>query len=167
MRSHGIGDHSDKSYQSKPPARGRSNLTSCIQTLTVLSISNNQDQDHRDKISVVTMSSSPSPLRGGEYCASREEEDLVNCLVMLSSNGSFIPSTFENNNLQEGNKAKEMEINNNNNNKGLFQCKADGVGVRPQHFDYSLPFPPPAAAATALSRKRSRVHQCSICHRIS
>nr|GMC46556.1 hypothetical protein Iba_chr01aCG3300 [Ipomoea batatas] len=63
MRSHGIGDHSDKSYQSKPPARGRSNLTSCIQTLTVLSISNNQDQDHRDKISVVTMSSSPSPPR--------------------------------------------------------------------------------------------------------
>nr|GMD94875.1 hypothetical protein Iba_chr15aCG6800 [Ipomoea batatas] len=72
---------------------------------------------------VVTMSSSPSPPRGGEYCASREEEDLV----MLSSNGSFIPSTFENNNLQEGNKAKEMEINNNNDNKGLFQCKANGT----------------------------------------
>nr|GMD79811.1 zinc finger protein ZAT4-like [Ipomoea batatas] len=41
-----------------------------------------------------------------------------------------------------------------------------GASVGPQHSDYSLPSPPSPAAATALSRKRSRVHQCSICHRI-
>nr|GMD81020.1 zinc finger protein ZAT4-like [Ipomoea batatas] len=235
MRSHGVGDHPDKphleddyvvkSYRTKPQAEGQKH-SYFLRTNTNRFVSNRggggggvkdheQYQDHRDN----TMSSSPS--RGdGEYCASREEEDLANCLVMLSSNGSFVSSTHEedeNHNLREGNKAKEMEINNNNNNnnnnKGLFQCKAckkvfnshqalgghrashkkvkgcyaaklnnnnnnnnnsddndyyldGGASVGPQHSDYSLPSPPSPAAATALSRKRSRVHQCSICHRI-
>nr|GMD93495.1 hypothetical protein Iba_chr14fCG8000 [Ipomoea batatas] len=74
-----------------------------------------------------------------------------------------------------------MEISNNNNNKGLFQCKAgcyttkldslnnvnnynsdnneyylDGVGVRPQHFDYSLPFPPPLSPDLFLRQGAGR-----------
>ncbi|CAI9095792.1 OLC1v1031807C1 [Oldenlandia corymbosa var. corymbosa] len=60
--------------------------------------------------------------------ASSEEEDLANCLVMLS-NRSFVLSEDHTNKVQGTNKISSSTNNyhhaeNNNNNKGLFQCKA-------------------------------------------
>ncbi|XP_019155158.1 PREDICTED: uncharacterized protein LOC109152030 [Ipomoea nil] len=177
-------DYVVKSYRSKA-AEGQKH-SYFLRTNTNRFVCNRDQDRHYDNNNNKSLVTMPS----------REEEDLANCLVMLSSNGPFVL-------VDEGNKAKEME-------KGLFQCKAckkvfnshqalgghrashkkvkgcyaakldnvnndneyyldDGgaAAVGPQHSDYnSLPSPPPPLPATALSRKRSRVHQCSICHRI-
>ncbi|KAJ8526763.1 hypothetical protein K7X08_029240 [Anisodus acutangulus] len=142
-----------------------------------------------------------------KHCSREEEEDLANCLVMLS-NKSYDLS--DNNNKEAKNiKAKEVE-------KGMFQCKSCKKvfnshqalgGHRASHkkvkgchasklddninynnnndddddidedsmispndlilhqesnsFQYQSP-----SSSSSFSKKRSRVHQCSICHRV-
>ncbi|KAK6786156.1 hypothetical protein RDI58_014681 [Solanum bulbocastanum] len=150
-------------------------------------------------------------VKDKQHC-SREEEDLANCLVMLS-NKSYDLS--DNNNKEAKNKAKEVE-------KGMFQCKGCKKifnshqalgGHRASHKkvkgcyaaklddnikydddnnnnnnndddnvidedsmispsdlilhqesnDFQSQSP---TSSSSFSRKRSRVHQCSICHRV-
>ncbi|CAN4127637.1 unnamed protein product [Withania somnifera] len=146
-----------------------------------------------------------------QHC-SREEEDLANCLVMLSNKSCDLP---DNNNKEAKNiKAKELE-------KGMFQCKACKKvfnshqalgGHRASHkkvkgcyaaklddnindnnnnndddddddddidenlivstndlilYQESNSFQSQSPSSSrSFSRKRSRVHQCSICHRV-
>ncbi|KAF3666942.1 putative feruloyl CoA ortho-hydroxylase 1-like [Capsicum annuum] len=139
--------------------------------------------------------------------SSREEEDLANCLVMLSSKSCDLSD--DNNNSESRNKAKEVE-------KGMFQCKACKKvfnshqalgGHRASHkkvkgcyaakldvddddttnsnnddndIDEDLMISTgdlilhqesnssqsQSPSSSSFSRKRSRVHQCSICQRV-
>ncbi|KAG5592895.1 hypothetical protein H5410_043409 [Solanum commersonii] len=143
-----------------------------------------------------------------QHCSREEEEDLANCLIMLSNKCYDLS---DNNNKEARNKAKEVE-------KGMFQCKGCKKffnshqalgGHRASHkkvkgcyaaklddnikdddnnnnndddnaIDYEDSMISPSdlilhqesndfqsqspTSSSSFSRKRSRVHQCSICH---
>lgn len=136
------------------------------------------------------------------YTSLSEEEDLANCLVMLSNKSHSICSD-DNNNNNNNNKVKEVV------EKGMFQCKAckkvfnshqalgghrashkkvkgcfaskiDGLNDEEnidiiedsnnQEDQEASQLPPPpepdSGRPTAATRKRAKMHECSVCRRV-
>ncbi|CAH9144269.1 unnamed protein product [Cuscuta epithymum] len=224
MRSHTVGDQADKSQSDDHDHMNnkQSNVEGQKHSYFLRTIANRfvtksrgyrADDDDKGVMphgSIAPFSSSP-PLLSHQYCVSKEDMDLANCLVMLSSNGSFQFTSSQDDIHDHKGKMVKEEDTNNNNNRGLFPCKAcnkvfnshqalgghrashkkvkgcyaakldnlnndnnnnkndDTGNYCPDEFldsDYSLPSPPPPSASATISRKRSGVHECSICHRI-
>ncbi|XP_022857561.1 zinc finger protein ZAT9-like [Olea europaea var. sylvestris] len=90
------------------------------------------------------------------YSVSSEEEDLANCLVLLSNTSCALS------NKKEIIKAKQVEI------KGMFQCKSCKKifnshqalgGHRASHKKVK-------ESHDSYSKKTSKVHECSVCRRV-
>ncbi|CAH9084490.1 unnamed protein product [Cuscuta epithymum] len=142
MRSHTVGDQADKSQSDDHDHMNnkQSNVEGQKHSYFLRTIANRfvtksrgyraDDDDIDDDKgvmphgSIAPFSSSP-PLLSHQYCVSKEDMDLANCLVMLSSNGSFqFTSSQDDIHDHKGKIVKEEDTNNNNNNRGLFPCKA-------------------------------------------
>ncbi|RAL44487.1 hypothetical protein DM860_011764 [Cuscuta australis] len=223
MRSHTLGDHGgDKNFRDdqeylmvgdtnndRPLFQGQKH-SYFLRANTNRFIINNtrgiRDHDHdegdKDNKGVGSNGSASMlfPSLSSKYsqsCTSTEEEDLANCLMMLSSPTSFqFVSSASNDNKR--NTVETNNDDNNNNIRGSFPCKACNRvfnshqalgGHRASHkkvkgcyatmladvgkyssdelldSDYTLPSPLPTTTI-APSRKRPRVHECSICHRV-
>lgn len=232
MRSHGaVGDNSNRNYGDeisqqkyminnfrRDKSEGQKHSYNLRTNSNRLMLGDNRStSDHHDDLVDVEKSEYyyyGHDVKEKQHCSREEEEDLANCLVMLSNNKSYdLPDSNNNNNNKAAkNKAKEVE-------KGMFQCKACKKifnshqalgGHRASHkkvkgcyaaklednidddddnnnnddddndidedsmispsdliLQESNSFQPQSpTSSSSFSRKRSRVHQCSICHRV-
>ncbi|XP_055822228.1 zinc finger protein ZAT9-like [Solanum dulcamara] len=225
MRSHGaVGDNSNRNYGEniseqkymmnnfrRDKSEGQKHSYNLRTNSNRLVLGNNRSTSDYDLVDVEKSEYYyyDHDVKEKQHCSREEEEDLANCLVMLSNKFYDLP---DNNKKEDKNKAKEVE-------KGMFQCKACKKifsshqalgGHRASHkkvkgcyaaklddnindddnnnnnnnndddndIDEDSMISPSdlilqqesndfqSQSPTSFSRKRSRVHQCSICHRV-